>query len=270
MHGTAIDKHLHPPVAPFDSDQILMDPRGRRFARFAISMVIALLPTFALLFVMTILINPLSGHLPLAPVSMSIHYQSRAPAVKDDEVHRMDETTALRDSAPTKPIDDQPQQLITTKRDEKVDATRADSQAPRQRIDRSVRSPIDWREEGRRVVQETGEVESAKAWRLAQGYDEYVSIIQGPPRTAMKIPMSSFSNEEDKLFGYNNVYGELEVKISDNCVAQSNERHDGLDFTGVLPATIFCKSPRPDISVNQRQFLQANIAGSESETLVGY
>ena len=102
---------------------------------------------------------------------------------------------------------------------------------------------IDWWAEARRVTQEFDE-EALKRWLLEQGYERYVSIMQGPLPITNSVHATLPSTQEDAT-GYMNSFGDMEYKISENCVAttQVAARLDHSDFGKALPMRITCKSP---------------------------
>ncbi len=101
---------------------------------------------------------------------------------------------------------------------------------------------IDWWAEARKITQEADD-EAFKRWLLEQGYDRYVSIMQGPLPITNSVHGTLPSSQED-ITGYMNTYGDLELKISDNCVIQSliSTRFDMSDFAKNLPMRVVCKS----------------------------
>lgn len=102
---------------------------------------------------------------------------------------------------------------------------------------------IDWWAEARRLTQESDE-EAFKRWLLEQGYDRYVSIMQGPLPITNSVRGTLPSTQEDAT-GYLNSYGDMEYKISENCVAttQVAARLDHSELAKALPMRITCKSP---------------------------
>jgi len=102
---------------------------------------------------------------------------------------------------------------------------------------------IDWWAEARRLTQEADE-DALKRWLLEQGYDRYVSIMQGPLPITNSV-RANLPPTQDDATGYMNSYGDMEYKISENCVAttQVAARLDHSDFGRALPMRITCKSP---------------------------
>lgn len=102
---------------------------------------------------------------------------------------------------------------------------------------------IDWWAEARRLTQESDE-EALKRWSLEQGYERYVSIMQGPLPITNSV-RGTLPTTQEEATGYLNSYGDMELKISENCVAttQVAARLDHSDFAKALPMRITCKSP---------------------------
>jgi hypothetical protein len=102
---------------------------------------------------------------------------------------------------------------------------------------------IDLWAEARRLTQESDE-DALKRWLLEQGFERYVSIMQGPVPIANSVRGELPPNQEDRT-GYLNNYGDLAFKISENCVMQTlvSARLDISDFATSLPMRVTCKSP---------------------------
>jgi len=199
--------------------------------RFLVSALIALPTTIILLFLMTRLI---------------------LPSAKDPIVSRMIQNIEFlrADDAPVStqiqvfelplPVEVRPPPLET-------DLPVADlGEAPDQVSDESVKEEnpahvIDWWAEARRLTQEAGE-EEFKRWMLEQGYERYVSIMQGPLPITNSVRGTLPPSQEDAT-GYLNSYGDLEFKISENCVMQTqvSARFDTSDFGRNLPMRVTCK-----------------------------
>ena len=77
---------------------------------------------------------------------------------------------------------------------------------------------------------------------LEQGYERYVSIMQGPIPITNSVRGTLPPSQEDAT-GYLNSYGDLEFKISENCVMQTqvSARFDTSDFGRNLPMRVTCK-----------------------------
>ncbi len=111
---------------------------------------------------------------------------------------------------------------------------------------------IDWWAEARRLTQESDE-EVLKRWLLEQGYESYVSIMQGPLPLTNSVQAKLPPTQEDAT-GYMNSYGDMEYKISENCVAttQVAARLDHSDLARALPMRITCKSsPKQEFSFDR-------------------
>jgi hypothetical protein len=106
---------------------------------------------------------------------------------------------------------------------------------------------VDWWAEAHKAVQGIGD-ENLKQWRIAHGYDRYVTVMQGPlpiPRGARK----STATGDSERSGYVNVFGDAEIAVSKNCVMQSESvHHDHSDFMRHVPDLIVCNAPpRPKL-----------------------
>ena len=101
---------------------------------------------------------------------------------------------------------------------------------------------IDWWAEARRLTQELDD-EALKRWLLEQGYEPYVSIMQGPLPITNSV-RGTLPPSQEEVTGYLNNFGDLEFKISENCVIQTqvSARLDISDFAQSLPMRVMCKS----------------------------
>jgi len=101
---------------------------------------------------------------------------------------------------------------------------------------------IDWWAEARRLTQDSDE-EALERWLLEQGYNRYVSIMQGPLPITNSV-RGTLPSSQEEITGYLNTYGDLEFKISENCVIQTqvSARLDISDFARNLPMRVVCKS----------------------------
>ena len=93
-----------------------------------------------------------------------------------------------------------------------------------------------------RSVGEASDEEAFERWLIEQGYEKYVSIMQGPLPITNSVTAELPITQED-ITGYMNTYGDMELKISDNCVIQSliSTRFDTSDFAKNLPMRVVCK-----------------------------
>lgn len=209
--------------------------RRSTIGRFASSAVIALPVTIALLYLMTRLIVPSEND----PIVTRM--------IQNIELHR---AIRLPDQVGIRPVE--PPQAI----EEKPPTTQANFSAEgsgqtQNNTPRTDESPekegrahvIDWWGEARRLVQESDE-EALKQFLLEQGYERYVSIMQGPLPITNGVLANLPPTQED-VTGYMNSYGDLEYKISENCVAttQVAATLDHSDFVKALPMIITCKRP---------------------------
>jgi len=102
---------------------------------------------------------------------------------------------------------------------------------------------IDWWAEAHKLTQENDE-EAFKRWLLEQGYEPYISIMQGSLPITNSV-QAKLAPTQENATGYMNSFGDMEYKISKNCVAttQVAARLDHSDFAKALPMRITCKSP---------------------------
>jgi hypothetical protein len=105
---------------------------------------------------------------------------------------------------------------------------------------------IDWWAEARRIAQESDD-DALERWLMEQGYEKYVTIMQGPLPITNSVQASLPDSQED-ITGYMNSYGDMEIKVSENCVAQTqvSSRLDISDFAEKMPMRVLCK-PRKKV-----------------------
>jgi hypothetical protein len=99
---------------------------------------------------------------------------------------------------------------------------------------------IDWWAEARKLSEDADE-EAFKRWLLEQGYEQYVSIMQGALPITNSVTDTLDGGQEDKT-GYLNTYGDLEFKINENCVMRTmvSARLDQSDFARAIPMIVTC------------------------------
>ncbi len=102
---------------------------------------------------------------------------------------------------------------------------------------------VDWWSEARRLTHESN-AEALKQWSLEHGYERYVSIMQGPLPITNAVRAKLPPNQGDAT-GYLNIYGDMEYKISENCIATTQVvvAIDDSDFVRALPMVITCTPP---------------------------
>lgn len=102
---------------------------------------------------------------------------------------------------------------------------------------------IDWWAAVSSIADEEDE-EALERWLLEQGYEKYVSIMQGDLPITNPADGNLQPTQGDKT-GYLNIYGDLEFKVSENCVIQTqvSARLDISDFSQKLPMRVMCKKP---------------------------
>ena len=125
--------------------------------------------------------------------------------------------------------------------DEIVDEPDDESTAENSRV-----KAIDWWAEARRIAEESDE-DALERWLQEQGYEKYVTIMQGPLPITNGVQATLPDSQED-FTGYMNSYGDMEIKVSENCVAQTqvSSRLDISDFAEKMPMRVLCK-PRKKV-----------------------
>lgn len=202
--------------------------------RFASSVVIALPMTVALLFLMTRLILPSEQDRIVTRMIQNIEFQ-RADLPPDP--------AGIQVFEPPPPIEDKPPPIKLYLTAEGSSQTQnQDTFSDESSMKEGPAHIIDWWAEARALTQESDE-EAFKRWLLEQGYDRYVSIMQGPLPITNSVRGTSPPTQEEAT-GYLNIYGDMEFKISENCVLQTQTaaRLDISDFTKNLPMRVVCKS----------------------------
>ncbi len=202
--------------------------------RFASSAVIAFPITVVLLFLMTRLILPGGQDRIVTRMIQNIEYQRdvRPPDPSGIQIFEL-----------PPPVEDEP---IPVEHDLTVGGSTLspvpDTSSDDSPVEDSRAHVIDWWAEARKVTQQADE-DALKRWLLEQGYDRYVSIMQGPLPITNSVRASMPPTQEDTT-GYLNTYGDMELKISDNCVLQTqvSARLDISDFARKLPMRVVCKS----------------------------
>jgi hypothetical protein len=205
--------------------------------RYSVASFAASLVTIAILFVMTQLISPVGGDPVVRQMLLKLEFHRSSP--RDTEsgirVFELPPKPEIR-HAPDKPVDESDRPT----RPERAEYNDDSIEAAQDHI-------IDWWAQARAVIQDLGDAEF-EDWLESQGYEKYVSIMQGPMPTSSSP--TTPSRQDNAGSGYRNVYGDLEVAISENCVMQMRPRlFDSSDFARNIPPLIVCKStPRMDLS----------------------
>jgi len=201
--------------------------------RFAASALIALPMTIALLFLMTRLILPGEQDRIISRMIQNIEFhRAIVPLPAEIQVFQLPAPVEIK--PPPIEVIPTPEESIQVQ-DQTSDASpKEDSPA----------HVIDWWAEARKLTQESGE-EEFKRWMLEQGYVRYVSIMQGPLPITNSV-RGTLPPSQEEITGYLNVYGDLEFKISENCVMQTqvSARLDMSDFVRNLPMIVTCKPAR--------------------------
>ncbi len=99
---------------------------------------------------------------------------------------------------------------------------------------------IDWWVEARAVIKDVGDAEF-EDWLETQGSRKTVSIMRGAMPTGGDRAARSAQDTAGR--GYQNMYGDVEIAISENCVLQMRPRHfDSSDFARNIPPLVVCKT----------------------------
>lgn len=208
--------------------------------RFAASVLIALPMTITLLFLMTRLILPSERDPIITRMIQNIEFHRTV---------RPPEPTGIQAFEPPPRVKVEPAPAVL---DSTFDSSNpAETQEVALDENPAKKGPahvIDWWAEARKIAHESDE-EALKRWLLEQGYDRYVTIMQGPLPITNSVRGTLPQSQEGRT-GYLNTYGDLEFKISENCVVQTqvSARLDISDFTRNLPMRVVCK-PAPKVKL---------------------
>lgn len=211
--------------------------RNSILRRYLVACIVASAVTIIILFAMTQLVAPTGSDPDVEQMLLQLQFQRRPPpdtpsGIRVFELPPKPETRRASDSS----LDEE----RPPKRPEPDEEDDEDVSVTREHV-------IDWWAEARAVVEDPGDGEFEE-WLKSQGYRKWVSVMQGPmptsgDPTAPSEPGSSGS-------GYRNVYGELEVPISERCVMQMPSKpFDSSDFATSIPPRIVCReTSRIDLS----------------------
>lgn len=196
-------------------------------AGFAASLV-----TLTMLFVMTQLISPVGGDPVVREMLLQLEFQQRSPPDRESgiRVFELPPRPGAR-SAPDAP----PEVNGRPERPERGEYSDDPDDNERSRV-------IDWWAEARAAIKDVGDAEF-EDWLEAQGSRRYVSIMRGAvPTGGSRATRSAQDTAENR---YQNLYGDVEIAISENCVLQMRPRHfDSSDFARNIPPLVVCK-PAP-------------------------
>jgi hypothetical protein len=203
--------------------------------RFAAAALIALPMTIVLLFLMTRLILPTDQDRIVTRMIQNIELHRAAPPPLPAQIQVFDLPRPVDVKPP--PIDEIVVKEVSTQVENQDDV---EEDSP---IEDAPAHVVDWWAEARKITQESGE-EEFKRWMLEQGYVRYVSIMQGPLPITNSVRGTLPPSQEDAT-GYLNSFGDMEIKISENCVMQTqvSARLDMSDFARQLPMRVTCKTP---------------------------
>lgn len=203
--------------------------------RFVVAFGAAAIVTILLFFLMTKMILPFGRHAPVVvshePLALRFEApEFSQPPARTEPVAESTNTNRL----PRRQLGDRSRDHTSTTERQAKDRASA-SREPDE-------MSIDWWDEIRKTV-DLMAADELRRWRITQGYDQYVSAMQGPP------PASRLSKvrlpDEQYLASHSNGYGETEVKINKSCIARfSTNSNDHSDFARHLPALIFCAPPK--------------------------
>ena len=223
---------------------------SERNTRYSFSIAVAVLPTVALLYLMTRLILPVEGDQIVR--QMIDRFELRMQ--RQVELKILRQLTNYPEIEPVPAREDflSPQDLAANDDPDNFLTTDAVEDEPL--TEESPENTIDWFSEARKVV-EGSPGEHLARWRIDQGYDSYRSIMQGnmPSRTEQRV---SARQADGGGVGqtHTNTYGEKEVKISGNCFMQIPK--PSMDYFGATrfnPPRIYCNRPRrPDLSLSRK------------------
>jgi hypothetical protein len=202
--------------------------------RIAASALIALPVTIALLFVMTQLILPSNQDRIVTRMIQNIEFQRAVPPPLPAQIQ-------VFELPPPVEIKPAPTEAISTAEDVPKDEVQTSNESLQEDAPAHI---IDWWAEARRLTQESGE-EEFKRWMLEQGYVRYVSVMQGSMPITNSV-RGTLPPSQEEATGYMNSFGDLEFKISENCVMQTQvaARFDFSDFGRNLPMRVTCKQPK--------------------------
>ncbi len=205
--------------------------------------MIAFLMTIALLFLMTRLILPNGEDRIVTRMIRNIEFERTVPTPEPAGIQFFELPPSIND----KPPPGKPELAAENSTGYQIqDASSSESSAE------DPAHIIDWWAEVRRLTQESDE-EAFKKWLLEQGHDRYVSIMQGPIPIRNSV-RGTLPPTQEEATGYRNIYGDLEFRISENCVIQTqvSARNDVSDFGRNLPMRVVCKSAPPSAHFTAR------------------
>ena len=197
--------------------------------RYLVACLVASLVTLVVLFVMTLLISPIGGDPDVRRMLLQLEFQRRLPpdvpsGIRVFELPPKPDTQHASDSSiDEKDLSERPE--LAEYDDDNVEATQD--------------HVIDWWAQARAVIQDLGDA-GFEEWLESQGYKKWVSVMQGRMPSSGDPTMPTEQGSYGS--GYRNVYGDLEVPISESCVMQMQSRpFDSSDFARNIPPRIVCK-----------------------------
>ncbi|NOX68951.1 MAG: hypothetical protein GXP15_07185 [Gammaproteobacteria bacterium] len=213
--------------------------RRSEIKRFASSAAIALPVTIALLYLMTRLILPGEHDRIVTRMIQAIELRRdiRPPEPADTLVPEVPEVVEKKPPPVAADVVAEGPELASD------DDAPADADSKKEERTQG----IDWLAEARKLTEESDK-KALKRWLLEQGYERYVSSMQGDLPITNGVRARLPPTQED-VTGYVNNFGDLEYKISENCVAttQVAARLDNSDFARALPMIISCKRRKKQV-----------------------
>ena len=202
--------------------------------RIAASVLIALPVTIALLFVMTQLILPGDQDRIVTRMIQNIELQRDVPPPLPAQIQVFERPPPVEIKRP-------PAEVVLNAQDAPQDQDQTSNASPQENAPAHV---VDWWAAARKLTQEAGE-EEFQRWMLEQGYVQYVSVMQGSMPITNSVRGTLPPSKEEET-GYMNSFGDLEFKISENCVMQTqvSARFDFSDFGRNLPMRVTCTQPK--------------------------
>jgi len=214
--------------------------------RFASSAAIALPVTVALFYLMTRLILPGENDRIITRMIQNIELQREIRPLVPADIPPPETPQLIEEKPPSVAVN-----LAAEGRDQtQDDDTLADADSEEEERVQG----IDWLAKARKLTEESDK-EALKRWLLEQGYERYVSSMQGDLPITNGVRAELPPTQEDAT-GYMNSFGDMEFKISENCVAttQVAARLDQSDFAKALPMIITCKrSPKQEYSFDREE-----------------
>ena len=208
--------------------------------RYAAAGASAALVTALLLFVMTQLITPIGGDPAVERMLLELEIFRLPP----------DAPTGISDPEPTADAASESPETETAlpSRPERAeDDGGIDEPETEPEQEPKPSSGVDWWSQAQNVARSMGN-EELEALLQSPGFEDWVSVMQGPMPSTGDVARAI---EEDAVWSfYWNVYGDIEIRVSKDCVLQIQSRpFDYSSFAKNIPPNILCKeTPVIDVS----------------------